>query len=65
MSDLIKAASVGSTTDRIEEKRLYGKNEPRRKRRIEGYKETETGRKLVDKTLEMGTGIQEETKKTI
>ena len=65
MSDLIKAASVGSTTDRIEEKRLQGKNEPRRKRRIEGYKETETGRKLVDKTLEMGTGIQEETKKTI
>ena len=65
MSDLIKAASVGSRTDRIEEKRLQGKNEPRRKRRIEGYKETETGRKLVDKTLEMGTGIQEETKKTI
>ena len=65
MSDLIKAASVGSRTDRIEEKRLQGKNEPRWKRRIEGYKETETRRKLVDKTLEMGTGIQEETKKTI
>ena len=65
MSDLIKAASVGSRTDRIEEKRLQGKNQPRRKRRIEGYKETETGRKLVDKALEMGTGIQEETKKTI
>ena len=35
---------------------------PRWKRRIEGGKETETIRKLVDKRLERGIWIKEETK---
>ena len=48
----------------IEEKRLQGKKELKWKRRIEGdiYKETERRHKFVDKRLERGIRIEEETK---
>ena len=62
-NDLIKAAivwvaeQIGSKkTDYKEKTNLNGNAEWRR------YKETETRRKVVDKRLERGIGIEEETK---
>ena len=63
-NDLIKAASVWVADQIGLKKRDYReKNEPRWKRRIEGdIKKTETRRKLVNKRLERGIRIEEETK---
>ena len=60
-NNLIKAASVSVAEQIGLKKRHYReKNEPRWKRRIEG--DTETRRKLVDKRLERGIGVEEEKK---
>ena len=63
-NDLIKVASVWVADQIGLKKRDYReKNEPRWKRRIEGdIKKTETRRKLVNKRLERGIRIEEETK---
>ena len=66
-NDLIKAPSVWGAEQIGLKKRYYrGKKKRRWKRRIEErHKETETSHKLVDKRLEGGIGIEEETKNEI
>ena len=54
---------VGSRTDRIEEKRLQGKNEPRQKQRIEGdIKKLRQDAKLLTRDLKRKLGLKEKQK---